>query len=83
MIPSQVRSLGFALGALWILPGLALFPIVGLIADESGIRSALLALCPMLLLAGLLLASAGKFVAADIATARTAAGPPPPPPPPV
>lgn len=79
VIPSQVRSLGFALGALWILPGLALFPIVGLIADNSGIRSALLALCPMLLLAGILLASAGKFVAADIATARTAAGPPPPP----
>jgi hypothetical protein len=79
VIPPRVRSLGFALGALWILPGLALFPIIGVIADNSGIRSALLALCPMLLIAGLLLASAGKFVAGDIAAARTSTGPAPDP----
>ncbi len=72
-MPPRARSLGFAISALWILPGLVLFPIIGAVADSSGIRPALLALCPMLLIAGFLLASAGQFVNADIERARTAA----------
>ena len=43
-LPPRARSLGFAVSALWILPGLALYPLIGHIADTEGIRTALLGL---------------------------------------
>ena len=72
-MPPRVRSLGFAVSALWFLPGLALYPLVGHVADTAGIRAALLGLSIPLIPAGLLLASAGRFVNDDILRARTAA----------
>jgi ABC-type branched-subunit amino acid transport system ATPase component/predicted MFS family arabinose efflux permease len=72
-MPPRVRSLGFAMSALWFLPGLALFPVIGHLADTEGVRPALFVLAFPLALAGLLLASAGSFVDADILRARTAA----------
>jgi branched-chain amino acid transport system ATP-binding protein len=72
-LPPRVRSLGYAVSALWILPGLALYPLIGHIADTAGIRTALFGLSPPLILAGFLLGSAGHFVNDDIARARTAA----------
>jgi len=72
-LPPRVRSLGFAVSALWFLPGLALYPLIGHVADTSGIRTALLALAPTLVVGGFLLASAGRFVNDDILRARTAA----------
>jgi ABC-type branched-subunit amino acid transport system ATPase component/sugar phosphate permease len=70
--PPRARSLGFALGAVWILPGLAAFPIIGAVADSYGVRRALLVLVPLLLIGGFILASAGKFLNADIVRTRTA-----------
>jgi branched-chain amino acid transport system ATP-binding protein len=72
-LPPRVRSLGFAVSALWFLPGLALYPLIGHIADTEGIRAALFALTPTLVLAGFLLSTAGRFVNDDILRARTAA----------
>jgi MFS family permease len=72
-LPPRARSLGFAVSALWILPGLALYPLIGHIADTEGIRTALFGLSFPLILAGFLLASAGRFVNDDILRARTAA----------
>ena len=72
-LPPRARSLGFAVSALWILPGLALYPLIGHIADTQGIRTALFGLSFPLILAGFLLASAGRFVNDDILRARTAA----------
>ncbi|HEV7865963.1 MAG TPA: MFS transporter [Acidimicrobiia bacterium] len=72
-LPPRARSLGFAVSALWILPGLALYPLIGHIADTHGIRTALFGLSFPLVLAGFLLASAGRFVNDDILRARTAA----------
>jgi branched-chain amino acid transport system ATP-binding protein len=72
-LPPRARSLGFAVSALWILPGLALYPLVGHIADTEGIRAALLGLSAPLLLAGFLLSTASRFVNDDILRARTAA----------
>ena len=72
-LPPRARSLGFAFSALWILPGLALYPVVGRIADTEGIRTALFGLAFPLLIAGFLLASASRFVNADILRARAAA----------
>jgi branched-chain amino acid transport system ATP-binding protein len=72
-LPPRARSLGFAVSALWILPGLALYPLIGHVADTEGIRTALFGLSFPLILAGFLLASAGRFVNDDILRARTAA----------
>jgi len=72
-LPPRARSLGFAVSALWILPGLALYPLIGHVADTSGIRTALFGLSFPLVVAGFLLASAGRFVNDDILRARTAA----------
>ncbi|HZI40013.1 MAG TPA: MFS transporter, partial [Acidimicrobiia bacterium] len=72
-LPPRARSLGFAFSALWILPGLALYPLIGRIADTEGIRTAFFGLSFPLLLAGFLLASASRFVNADILRARAAA----------
>jgi branched-chain amino acid transport system ATP-binding protein len=72
-LPPRVRSLGFAVSALWFLPGLALYPLIGHIADTAGIRSALFALAPTMVLGGFLLSTAGRFVNDDILRARTAA----------
>ena len=72
-LPPRARSLGFAFSALWILPGLALYPLIGRIADTEGIRTAIFGLSFPLLLAGFLLASASRFVNADILRARAAA----------
>ncbi|MGH9035256.1 MAG: MFS transporter, partial [Acidimicrobiia bacterium] len=70
--PPRARSLGFALGAVWILPGLVAFPVIGAVADSYGVRRALLVLVPLLLIGGFILASAGKFLNADIVRTRTA-----------
>jgi branched-chain amino acid transport system ATP-binding protein len=71
-LPPRARSLGFAVSALWILPGLALYPLIGHVADTHGIRPALFGLSLPLVLAGFLLSTAGRFVNADILRARTA-----------
>jgi branched-chain amino acid transport system ATP-binding protein len=72
-LPPRARSLGFAVSALWILPGLALYPLIGHVADTQGIRPALFGLSFPLILAGFLLSTAGRFINDDILRARTAA----------
>jgi predicted MFS family arabinose efflux permease len=72
-LPPRVRSLGYAVSALWILPGLALYPLIGHVADTAGIRTALFGLAVPLVFSGFLLATAGRFVNDDILRARTAA----------
>jgi MFS family permease len=72
-LPPRARSLGYAVSALWFLPGLGLYPLIGHIADTEGIRTALFGLSFPLVLAGFLLATAGRFVNDDIQRARTAA----------
>ncbi len=65
-VPPKVRSFGFAVAAMWIIPGLLLLPVIGGVADNYGIRNALLAAAPVFVLGGLILASAGSQVAGDI-----------------
>ena len=72
-LPPRARSLGFAVSALWILPGLALYPLIGHVADTEGIRTAFFGLSAPLLLAGFLLSTASRFVNDDIIRARAAA----------
>ena len=69
-IPPRARSLGFAIGSLYVLPGVVLLPIIGSFADSIGIRGALVVLVPVFLLGAFIIASAGSFLAADVAKVR-------------
>jgi ABC-type branched-subunit amino acid transport system ATPase component/sugar phosphate permease len=66
-VPAKVRSFGYAVGTMFILPGLVILPIVGSLADAHGIRTGLLAAAPVFVIGGIILASGGSFVAHDIA----------------
>jgi branched-chain amino acid transport system ATP-binding protein len=70
VIPPRVRSLGFSIGSLYVLPGVVVLSIIGAIADDSGIRVAMLVLVPVFLIGAVILASAGVFVDDDIAKVR-------------
>ena len=48
-VPAKVRSFGFAIGTLFILPGLVLLPVIGWVADEYSIRTGLVVAAPSLL----------------------------------
>jgi ABC-type branched-subunit amino acid transport system ATPase component/MFS family permease len=65
-VPAKVRSFGFAVGTLWVLPGLLLLPIIGQLADDHGIRVGLLAAVPVFLIGGAILRSSHSLVAGDI-----------------
>ena len=66
-VPAKVRAFGFAIGTLFILPGLLILPVIGGLADTYGIRVGLALAAPVFLVGGMILASAGGFVAHDIA----------------
>ncbi len=70
-IPPRARALGFAIGSLYVIPGLAILPIIGGLADDVGIRTAVLFLVPIFGIGAALIASAGAFVDADIHKVRT------------
>lgn len=72
-IPPRSRSLGFSMGALWVIPGLLVLPIVGAISDHLGIQWGMLAVVPVFLFGGLLLSTAGRVIDRDIAQVRTMA----------
>jgi len=66
-IPAKVRSFGFAVMTLFILPGLVALPIIGALADAHGIRTGLLFAAPIFMTGGLVIASGSQYVAHDIA----------------
>jgi branched-chain amino acid transport system ATP-binding protein len=65
-IPARVRSVGFSIGALFVLPGLLVLPIVGGIGDAIGFRYGLLMLVPVFTIGGLIVASAGSLIGNDV-----------------
>src|SRR4051794_4801469 len=71
-IPPRSRSLGFSMGALWVIPGLIVLPIIGAIADSVNIRVGMLVMVPVFLVGGLLLSTAGRVIDRDIVQVRTA-----------
>ena len=72
-IPARSRSLGFSMGAIWVIPGLIVLPIVGAISDSAGIRIGMLVLVPVFLIGGLILSTAGRVIDRDITQVRTLA----------
>ncbi len=65
-IPSRVRSVGFSIGALFILPGFLVLPSVGALGDAIGFRYGLLILVPIFAIGGLIVSSAGSLIARDV-----------------
>jgi ABC-type branched-subunit amino acid transport system ATPase component/MFS family permease len=73
-IPPKVRSMGFALATLFIVPGLIALYIVGAIADSYGIRAGIFAVAPIFLIGAWILASGSMYVRSDINRVWTSAG---------
>jgi branched-chain amino acid transport system ATP-binding protein len=65
-IPPKVRAMGFAMAALFIVPGVLALYVVGGIADAYGIRAGLLIVAPIFLIGAWILASGSVFVRSDI-----------------
>ncbi|MGQ0832257.1 MAG: MFS transporter [Microthrixaceae bacterium] len=71
VIPPKVRSLGFSMASLWVLPGLVMLYVVGGLADRYGIRGGLLVMVPVFLVGAGILSSASVFVKSDISKVWT------------
>ncbi|HEX4128218.1 MAG TPA: MFS transporter [Acidimicrobiales bacterium] len=65
-IPPRVRAVGFSIGALFVLPGLLVLPVVGAVGDDIGFRYGLLILVPVFIVGGLIVSSAGGLIAGDV-----------------
>ena len=65
-IPARVRSVGFSIGALFVLPGFLVLPSVGALGDAVGFRYGLLILVPIFTIGGLIVASAGSLIERDV-----------------
>ncbi|MDY7099743.1 MAG: MFS transporter, partial [Actinomycetota bacterium] len=84
-IPPRARSIGFSVASLWVIPGLAVLPIIGAVGDRYGIRVGMLIMVPLFLIGGLVLSATRHTITGDITQVWKAAadplrGPPRPPP---
>jgi ABC-type branched-subunit amino acid transport system ATPase component/sugar phosphate permease len=69
-IPPRIRSLGFSIGSLFVVPGVLVLIIIGGVADDVGVRKGLLVMVPVFLIGAAIIASAGNYVGSDIAKVR-------------
>lgn len=66
--PPQVRSASFSTMAVFAIPGIAVFlPVIGAVSDSLGIQASMVVMVPVSLAAGLVLSTAARFVADDVA----------------
>ncbi len=65
-IPPRARSVGFSIGALFVLPGLVILPVIGWVGTEWGFRWGIVLLAPVFVVGGFILASAGSVIGRDI-----------------
>lgn len=72
-IPPRARSVGFSIGALWVLPGLLVIPFVGWVGDNHGFRWGMLAMTPVFLIGGFLISTVRSVIEDDIAQVWTGA----------
>jgi len=66
-IPSRARSMGFSVASLWVIPGLAVLPIIGAVGDRFGLRAGMLLMVPIFLIGGLVIATTKDTINGDIA----------------
>jgi branched-chain amino acid transport system ATP-binding protein len=69
--PARVRAASFSTISVFAIPGIAVFlPFIGRVSDSMGVQASMVTLVPIALVATMILASAAKFVAGDIAAAH-------------
>ena len=66
-IPPRARATGFAIGSLWVIPGLFVLPVIGWIADNWSIEVGMLVMIPMFLIGAAILRSVADVIDGDIA----------------
>lgn len=66
-IPPRARATGFSVASLWVIPGLAILPLIGWIADTWSIRIGMLVMLPMFVIGSLVLRSVADVIEGDIA----------------
>lgn len=71
-VPPRARSIGFSISALFVLPGLALLPVIGAVGDRAGLRYGLLLTVPVFLAGSLIVSSGASLVHGDLRNVRTA-----------
>jgi branched-chain amino acid transport system ATP-binding protein len=70
--PPRVRSAAFSTMSVFAIPGIAVFlPLIGAVSDSLGIQASMVVMVPVSVAAGLVLASAHRYVDDDIAAVRT------------
>jgi ABC-type branched-subunit amino acid transport system ATPase component/predicted MFS family arabinose efflux permease len=72
-IPSRARALGFSMGAVFVIPGLIMLPIVGAVSDSISIQAGMLLMTPVFLVGGLIISTAGRVIDRDIKQVWTTA----------
>ena len=72
-IPPRARATGFSVASLWIIPGLAVLPIIGWISNQIGIRWGMTVMLPLFLIGSFIIGSASKVIDGDIAQVWKAA----------
>ncbi|MFV0317931.1 MAG: MFS transporter [Microthrixaceae bacterium] len=73
-IPPRARSMGFAMMSIFVIPGLAILPVVGALGDALGMRVGMALVAPMFVIGGFAIARCGRYIMRDILdVANTAA----------
>jgi len=72
-IPARARSLGFSMGAIFVIPGLIMLPIVGAVSDSISIQAGMLLMVPVFLVGSFIISTAGHVIGRNITQVWTAA----------
>lgn len=70
VMPARARTVGFAIAALWSLPGVLLLPVMGAIGQAWGYRAGLVTLAPIMVAGALVLGTSGGRFREDLRDAR-------------
>jgi ABC-type branched-subunit amino acid transport system ATPase component/predicted MFS family arabinose efflux permease len=73
IVPPRARGFAFSVNDLWSLPGLAFVLLASRVGDAYGLRWGVIAMIPVFLVGGWIIASAGGQVASDIKAAQLTA----------
>jgi branched-chain amino acid transport system ATP-binding protein len=71
-IPARSRSMGFAMGSVFVIPGLLALPVIGILGQAWGLRIGMLVMLPMFLIGAISVYSAGNLIEGDIRDVWTA-----------
>jgi ABC-type branched-subunit amino acid transport system ATPase component/predicted MFS family arabinose efflux permease len=73
VIPPRARGFALSLTVIFVVPGLLITPLGGLIGDAYGLRYGILVMVPVYLIGAAIITTAGPSVEADIRAAQAAA----------